>query len=54
MTWVDGTVVCAACQHARDVPPIALRVAHLAFSDLRRPGFTPNIKQGKTLFYANT
>ena len=46
--WVDDTVICAACHSTADIVPIAERIASIAFSDLRRFGFTPNTKRGKT------
>ena len=48
VTWVDDTVICAACHSTADIVPIAKRIASIAFSDLRRFGFTPNTKRGKT------
>ena len=48
VTWVDDTVVCAACGSPDNVLPVAARIASLAFSDLRHIGFTPNTKLGKT------
>lgn len=48
VTWVDDTVLMTAVTSPDDIVPVAKSIAGIAFTQLRRVGFTPNCKRGKS------